>query len=221
MPDCQLYLISPPRIEDVGAFQKVLSEVLDAVPVAAFQLRLKDGDSIAPKLAKSSVVVQAAEAIFPALRERGCLALVNDSVALAVETGADGVHLGQGDGTVAEAREALGADAVVGVTCHGSRELAFAAVEAGADYVAFGAFFPTQTKVVTSDHGGATPELELIEWWHEAMTVPCVAIGGITAGNAAPLVAAGADFLAVSSGVWGAPEPVSAARELWRLCQGG
>ena len=214
-PDCQLYLISPPRIENIGAFQKLLGEVLDAVPVAAFQLRLKEGGSIAPKLAKSSVVVQAAEAIFPTLRERGTLAIVNDSAALAAETGADGVHLGQGDGTVAEAREALGAGAVVGVTCHGSRELAFEAVKSGADYVAFGAFFPTETKVAP-----ATAELELVEWWHEAMTVPCVAIGGITPGNAAPLVAAGADFLAVSSGVWDAPEPASAARELWRLCRG-
>ena len=212
MPDCQLYLISPPRIDDLPAFQKALGEVLDAAPVAAFQLRLKDGGSIAG----SSVVVQAAEAIFPVLRERGTLALVNDSAALAAGTGADGVHLGQGDGTVADARERLGPDAVVGVTCHGSRDLAFQAAGAGADYVAFGAFFPTRTK-----EAPASADLELLRWWHEAMTVPCVAIGGISPGNASAVVEAGADFLAVSSGVWSASEPASAARELWRLCQGG
>ena len=218
MPDCQIYLVSPPAIDDLDAFAKTLRDVLDAVPVAAFQLRLKGQGG---EIADSSVVVQAAEAIFPMLRDAGTVALMNDSVDLASRTGADGVHLGQGDGSVADARAALGRDAVIGVTCHTSKDLAFEAVSAGADYVAFGAFFPTPTKTPPSAFGGEDG-LELLSWWQEAMTTPCVAIGGITPGNAASLVGAGADFLAVSSGVWShAAGPVSAARSLWELCRAG
>ncbi len=127
--------------------------------------------------------------------------IVNDSIALAKRLGADGVHLGQSDGGVAEAREALGREAQIGVTCHASRHLALEAGEAGADYVAFGSFFPSTTKA--SEH---RPELELLEWWHAMIEIPCVAIGGITPDNCVPLVQAGADFLAVSHAVWGRDE---------------
>lgn len=206
----ELYLLSPPRIDDLPAFADRLAQVLDAVPVAAFQLRLKPDDG----LAEDSVVVQAARAIFHLLREAGTLAILNDSAPLAARLGADGVHLGQGDGSVAEARDLLG-EAVVGVTCHASKDLAFAAARDGADYVAFGAFFPTPTKTPPS-----VAKPELLEWWNEAMTLPSVAIGGITPDNAATLVDAGADFLAVSSGVWDWPEgPVSSARSLWEACR--
>lgn len=127
--------------------------------------------------------------------------IVNDSIALAKRVGADGVHLGQEDGTVEEARQALGRDAQIGVTCHDSRHLAMEAGEAGADYVAFGAFYPTTTKTVSHQ-----AELSLLEWWQAVFEIPCVAIGGIEPGNCSPLVAAGADFLAVSGAVWNGDE---------------
>ena len=214
MEPCQLYLITPPHIPDLPAFVAQLEAVLEAVPVAALQLRLKAEEGRGEAIAESSVAVHAAETIFPVAKARGTVCLVNDSAKVAREVGADGVHLGQGDGSVEAARELLGDDALVGVTCHNSRDLAFQAAADGADYVAFGAFFPTPTKAPKS-----AADLELLEWWHEAMTLPCVAIGGITPLNAKALVEAGADFLAVSSGVWGAASPERAARSLWELCQ--
>jgi thiamine-phosphate pyrophosphorylase len=132
--------------------------------------------------------------------------LLNDRPDLAFETGCDGVHIGQGDAPYAAAREAVGPDGIVGVTCHDSRHLAMEAGEAGADYVAFGAFFPTATKDAPTQ---ADPEL--LYWWNELFTVPCVAIGGITVENCRPLIEAGTDFLAVSSGVWDHPDGAAAA----------
>ena len=127
--------------------------------------------------------------------------LVNDSISLAKRLGADGVHLGQGDGDPREARSVLGPSAQIGVTCHDSRHLAMEAGEAGADYVAFGAFFPTTTKETRH-----RSDPVILSWWSAVFEIPCVAIGGITPANAAPLVAAGADFLAVSGAVWGGDE---------------
>lgn len=191
MSDCQLYLISP--LDVAGAFPDRLERALAAGPVAAFQFRVKGLDE------------HEAAALAAPLREicaaRDVAFIVNDSVALAKRLGADGVHLGQSDGHVAEARERLGREAQIGVTCHASRHLALGAGEAGADYVAFGAFFPTSTKTT-----GHVAELELLEWWQQYMELPCVAIGGITPANCTPLVAAGADFLAVSQAVWGGDE---------------
>ena len=191
MNETQIYLISP--LETGGDFPDRLARALDAAPVAAFQFRVKGLDEHqAARLAEPLQAICAA---------REVAFIVNDSIALAKRLGADGVHLGQSDGTVAEARERLGRDAQVGVTCHNSRHLAMEAGEAGADYVAFGAFFPTETKTV--EHV-ATPDL--LEWWQGLMEIPCVAIGGITAANCSPLVRAGADFLAVSGGVWNGDE---------------
>jgi len=210
-PKSQIYLITPPVIDDLDAFASQLDAAMRAAPVAAVQLRLKDNAT----LSDSSVVVQAAAAISPIVRDHGGIFLLNDSAALAADIGADGVHLGQGDGDVATARNLLGKDAVIGVTCHASRDLAFEAVKAGADYVAFGAFFPTTTKTAPT-----VAELELLQWWHEAMTTPSVAIGGITPDNAAQVVGAGADFLAVSAGVWAHPSgPAQAVSSLWQACQ--
>lgn len=190
-PPCQLYLVSP--LDVSGGFATRLERALDAGPVAAFQLRLKGIDQHeAARLAEPLQAICAA---------RDVAFIVNDSVALAKRLGADGVHLGQGDGDVREAREELGRDAQIGVTCHASRHLAIEAGDAGADYVAFGSFFPSETKA--SEH---RPELNLLEWWHGLMEVPCVAIGGITPANCTPLVEAGADFLAVSGAVWGGDE---------------
>ena len=191
MTSCQLYLISP--LDVSGAFPDRLARALDAGAVAAFQLRVKGvNEHEAARLAEPLQVLCAA---------RDVAFIVNDSISLAKRIGADGVHLGQGDGDVADARAQLGREAQIGVTCHASRDLAMEAGEAGADYVAFGAFFPSTTKQT-----GHLAELETLRWWQGLMELPCVAIGGITPANAAPLVAAGADFLAVSHAVWGGDE---------------
>ena len=176
-----------------GEFPARLERALAAGPVAAFQFRVKGLDQHeAARLAEPlQAICRAGDAAF----------IVNDSIALAKRLKADGVHLGQRDGSVREAREALGREAQIGVTCHASRHLAMEAGDAGADYVAFGAFFPSPTK--PSEH---RPELDLLEWWSGLMEIPCVAIGGITPDNCAPLVASGADFLAVSSAVWAGDE---------------
>ena len=191
MSNCQLYLISP--LDVSGQFPQRLERACDAGPVAAFQFRVKDIDEhAAARLAAPLQEICAA---------RDVAFIVNDSIGLAKRLGADGVHLGQSDGSVADARAELGRDAQIGVTCHGSRHLGIGAGEAGADYVAFGAFFPSSTK--TTEH---MAELELLEWWQEIMEIPCVAIGGITPVNCPPLIVAGADFLAVSGAVWSGDE---------------
>ena len=188
---CQLYLISP--LDVMGDFADRLDRALEAGPVAAFQFRVKGVDQHeAARLAAPLQEICAA---------RDVAFIVNDDVALAKRLKADGVHLGQGDGDPREAREILGREAQIGVTCHASRHLAMEAGEAGADYVAFGAFFPSETKA--SEH---RPEPEILEWWSGLFEIPCVAIGGITPDNCAPLVKAGADFLAVSHSVWGGDE---------------
>lgn len=191
---CQLYLISP--LDVGGDFARRLERALQAGPVAAFQFRLKGIDQ--------HEAARLAEPLQAICARHDVAFIVNDSIALAKRLGTDGVHLGQGDGTVREAREALGREAQIGVTCHASRHLAMEAGEAGADYVAFGSFFPSETKA--SEH---RPEPELLTWWQQLFEIPCVAIGGITPDNCAPLVAAGADFLAVSHAVWSGDEAVA------------
>jgi len=190
-PSCQLYLISPLNVG--GDFPARLERALGAGPVAAFQFRVKGLDQ--------HEAARLAEPLQAICGRHDVAFIVNDSIALAKRLRADGVHLGQGDGTVREAREALGREAQIGVTCHASRHLAMEAGEAGADYVAFGSFFPSGTK--ESEH---RPEPELLTWWQELFEIPCVAIGGITPGNCGPLIAAGADFLAVSAAVWSGDE---------------
>jgi thiamine-phosphate pyrophosphorylase len=187
----QLYLISP--LDVGGGFPDRLARALDAGPVAAFQFRVKNLDQH-----EAAVLAEPLLAICAA---RDVAFIVNDSIGLAKRLGADGVHLGQEDGTVAEARKELGPDAQIGVTCHASRHLAMDAGEAGADYVAFGAFFPTTTKEV-KHHA----DLETLTWWQSIFEIPCVAIGGITPENCGALVAAGADFIAVSGAVWNGDE---------------
>lgn len=191
MSDCQLYLISP--LDVGGTFPDRLARALDAGPVAAFQFRVKDIDE--------HQAARLAEPLQAICAERDVAFIVNDSISLAKRIGADGVHLGQDDGTLEEARQRLGREAQIGVTCHDSRHLAMEAGDHGADYVAFGAFFPTTTKQTEF-----RAEPELLTWWQELMEIPCVAIGGITPENCAPLVRAGADFLAVSGAVWNGDE---------------
>ncbi len=192
-PPTRLYLITPPQI-NLDEFVPTLEATLAAGDVACLQLRLKTADGMPPD---HELIAEAIAAIKPVALAHDVAFLINDNPALAKEYDCDGVHIGQQDGTVKQAREILGADKIIGVTCHNSRHLAMTAGEAGADYVAFGAFYPTQTKQVET-----TAELDLLSWWQEMMEPPCVAIGGISVDNAAPLVTAGADFLALSSGIW-------------------
>jgi thiamine-phosphate pyrophosphorylase len=190
-PPCQLYLISP--LDVAGAFSERLRRALGAGPVAAFQFRVKGLDQ--------HEAARLGEPLRKICADADVAFIVNDDVSLAKRLGADGVHLGQGDGDPREARSVLGPEVQIGVTCHDSRHLAMEAGEAGADYVAFGAFYPTATK--ETKH---RPEPVILSWWSALFELPCVAIGGITPDNAAPLVKAGADFLAVSNAVWGGDE---------------
>ena len=189
---CRLYLVTPPALEP-AAFAPLLREALDAGDVACVQLRLKD--------CSEDDIRRACDLLRPIAQERDVAFILNDHPRLARETGCDGVHVGQQDTPYRDARKILGNDAIVGVTCHDSRHLAMIAGEEGADYVAFGAFFPTTTKMAEFK-----AEPELLSWWSEMMEVPCVAIGGITAENCAPLVTAGAEFLAVVNAVWAHPQ---------------
>lgn len=194
-PRTRLYLITPPVIEDVSAFAALLETCLEAGDVACLQIRMKQGDSI-DEAATRAVT----KAVLELCHARGTVVLINDSPQLALELGADGTHVGQSDMSVAQARALLGEDAVIGATAHNSRHDAMLACEAGADYAAFGAFFPTETKDAPTK-----ADLETLEIWQEMMEPPCVAIGGITIENARSVVEAGADFIAVSSGVWSHP----------------
>jgi thiamine-phosphate pyrophosphorylase len=195
----RLYLITPPRLET--DFRDALGEALGAGDVAAVQLRLKE--------VSDEDVLRAGERLLPIVQEAGAAFIVNDRPDLAHRIGADGVHVGQQDAPYAEARRILGPNRIVGVTCHNSRHLAMEAGEAGADYVAFGAFFPTATKAAPT-----RAEPELLSWWQENFVIPCVAIGGVTTANAESLARAGADFLAVAAGVWDHAEgPAEAVRQ--------
>jgi thiamine-phosphate pyrophosphorylase len=190
MSDCRLYLISPPKLSAAN-FLGPLKEALKGGDVASFQLRLKQvGDD---------EIRRAVDILRPVVQAHGTAFILNDRPDLAAELGCDGVHIGQEDASYGSARAAL-PRGIVGVTCHDSRHLAMDAAEAGADYIAFGAFFPTQTKEPKT-----SASTELLRWWSELMVVPSVAIGGITIANARALVEAGADFLAVSAGVWEHP----------------
>ncbi|MGB0907869.1 MAG: thiamine phosphate synthase [Maricaulaceae bacterium] len=210
---CQLYLITPPVIEDLQAFELDLILALSAgvncepqQPIACVQIRLKD--------ASDEDIIAAAGPIVEQCHEYGALVIINDRPDLVGPCGADGAHIGQEDMDYYSSRELLGTDAILGVTCHNSKDLAFKAADAGADYVAFGAFFETQTKMPK-----ARADVEILEWWNQAVEVPCVAIGGINPSNAKAVIEAGADFIAVSSGVWDHPDgPAEAVRQLSALC---
>jgi len=201
---CRLYLITPPALEP-EKFAEPLEAALTAGDVSSVQLRLKQ--------AGDAEILHAGRLLMPMVQRAGAAFIINDRPDLAAALGADGVHIGQEDAHYADARAAVGPKGIVGVTCHDSRHLAIEAADAGADYVAFGAVFPTGTKDAKT-----RCELELIQWWAEMMVVPCVAIGGITVNNCPPVIQAGADFLAVSSGVWDFPDgPAAAVKAFNRL----
>jgi thiamine-phosphate pyrophosphorylase len=206
----RLYLITPPAL-DLAAFSAALAEAFSGGDVAAVQLRLKG--------VSDSEILRVGAALKPIAQNAGAAFIVNDRPDLARALGADGVHVGQADASYAQARALLGPDRIVGVTCHNSRHLAMEAAEAGADYVAFGAFYPTNTKEALY-----TAEAEILEIWQQTMETPCVAIGGVSIDNSGPLVRAGADFLAVSAGVWrygeGPRAAVAAFNALFEHCAG-
>lgn len=185
----QIYLLSPPQIPDMEAFAADLDAVCKRVEIASFQIRLKG--------ASQQEIRRAFAQLAPIARNYGAIVILNDDPELALELGADGVHLGTDDMSIKQARKLLGPQLVIGATAHNSRHLAMCAAEAGADYVAFGAFFPTDTKKTKF-----IATKELLNWWSQMMEIPCVAIGGITAKNVAPLAEAGADFVCLSSGIW-------------------
>ena len=193
----KLYLISPQEVG--GSFPDRLKAALEPGIAAAFQLRVKD--------VQEHELARLAEPLQRMCADAEVAFIVNDSMALAKRLGADGVHLGQSDGDIREARSLLGPSAQIGKTCHDSRHFAMEAGEAGADYVAFGAFYPTTTKP-----SNYRPEPSILTWWSTLFEIPCVAIGGITPANAAPLVKAGADFLAVCQAVWGRDNPATAVQ---------
>jgi len=196
---CRLYLVSPPRVAPKD-FAGVLKDAFKGGDVASFQLRLKH--------VSDDEIRRAVDTLRPLVQANGTAFILNDRPDLAAELGCDGVHVGQEDASYAEARAAL-RGGIVGITCHNSRHLAMEAGDAGADYVAFGAFFPTQTKEPKT-----SADIDLLRWWSETMVVPSVAIGGITVQNAPALIQAGADFIAVSAGVWEHPEgPEEAVRQ--------
>ncbi len=197
---CRLYLVTPTTAD--AAFADTLARALDAGDVAAVQLRLKQADD--------DVWRRVIDVLRPVAQSRGVAFLLNDRADLVHATGCDGAHVGQTDLAAPEARKLLGPGLTLGVTCHDSRDLAMQAGEAGADYVAFGAFFPTATKDAPTH-----AEPDLIAWWAELMELPSVAIGGITALNCAPLVQAGASFLAVVGAVWQYPDgPAAGVRAM-------
>lgn len=201
---CRLYLITPPELEP-RSFGETLKCALDGGDVASLQLRLKG--------VSDDEIRHAVEILMPIAQAHDVAFILNDRPDLACELRCDGVHVGQDDASYEEARAAVGRDSIVGVTCHNSRHLAIHAAEAGADYVAFGAFFPTATKEPKE-----MAEIEIVRWWSEMMVVPCIAIGGIRIENCKPLIEAGADFLAVSSGVWDfADGPTAAVKAFNRL----
>ncbi len=202
-PGCRLYLVTPSDLEPV-TFAPLLAEALDAGDVACVQLRLKLADR--NTAAGADAIRRACDALRPVAQDRNVAFVLNDRPDLAAETGCDGVHIGQSDASYPEARRQVGADRIVGVTCHDSRHLAMVAGEQGADYVAFGAFYPTDTKATPY-----RPTPEILEWWSTLMEIPCVAIGGITPDNCGPLVRAGADFIAVVTAVWNHPDGPAAA----------
>ena len=201
MSDTRLYLITPSSF-NLDEFSIILKDALDGGDVASVQLRMKESSD--------EDIIKAAQVLMPICHAKDVAFIINDSVDITVKTGADGVHIGQEDMPIKEAREIIGEDKIIGVTCKDSKHLAMTAGEQGADYVAFGAFYPTTTKITTTV---ASPEI--LNWWQEVFEIPCVAIGGINSDNAADMAKAGADFVAVCSGVWDYPEgPAEAVKKI-------
>ena len=219
----QLYLISPPQINDISVFSEQLEAALAVEKglVGAFQLRLKDEKPLEDGRTTHNApsdewVLAVAQKLKPICHKHDVAFILNDNPQLAVDCGADGVHVGQEDGGIKAARAIVGQDMVIGATCHDSRHLSMSAGEEGADYVAFGAFYPTNSKTPEALEKWGTPTVDILNWWDEMMELPCVAIGGITPDNVKPLIDAGADFIAVISAVWNHPDGAAAGVEAFK-----
>lgn len=195
--DCRLYLITPPAIE-LTDFTQQLKKAFDGGDVACLQLRLKG--------ASDDEILRACEALLPLCHPHGTAFIVNDRLDLALKAGADGVHLGQDDGSVKAARAKVSEDFIIGSSCHDSKHMAMVAGEQGADYVAFGAFYPTTSKSAEALAKYGTPSPDILSWWQSYMVLPCVAIGGMNPSNCGVIAKAGADFIAVITAVWNHPE---------------
>lgn len=203
MTNCSLYLISPPTFT-LSDFGTQLEQALAASKVVrSFQLRLKN--------VEDNQIIAAANVLLPICRKYDVAFIMNDRADLCVQCNMDGVHLGQDDMGVSDARKIIGEERVIGVSCHASRHMAMEAAEQGADYVAFGAFYPTTSKPQEKVEEWGMPTPEILRWWSEVTTIPCVAIGGITPHNAKPLVDAGADFVAAITSVWNHPQGAAEA----------
>jgi len=199
MTNCRLYLITPPCI-DIAAFPAQLEKAFSGGDIGCVQLRLKD--------TSDADILKAAKALLPICHAHNAAFIMNDRPDLATQCGADGVHLGQEDleaWPVAKARKLLGEEKTIGVSAHASKHLAMEAGGQGADYVAFGAFYPTKTKSAEKLAKYGTPTPEILSWWSNSTVLPSVAIGGITPANCSPLVKAGADFIAAITAVWEHP----------------
>ena len=184
----KLYLISPPNI-NVNEFIFSLDDVLNTGLVSCFQLRLKN--------VKDEDIIESSKALKPICNKYNVPFILNDRLDLVNKVEADGVHLGEGDGSILEARKLLGPKAIIGASCYNSKHLAMEAAEEGADYVAFGAFFDTITKDPKTK-----ADINIIKDWTLISNIPCVAIGGINSSNCKELVDAGADFIAVVGSIW-------------------
>ncbi len=196
---CKLYLISPPKFE-LGEMAHNLKEAFKGGEVPVFQLRMKNLEPLSNQYIlppDENDVIDAVKTLLPICRENNCTFILNDNPRLAVELGCDGVHVGMDDISVKEAKKIVGKNVVVGASCYGSKDRAYEAAEQGADYVAFGAFYETQTKTPRG-----RPEPDILTFWSQFTQIPCVAIGGIKVDNAGPIIRAGADFIAVVTGVW-------------------
>ena len=203
---CKLYLITP-EIMEPNVFSAHLAAAIDAGNVACVQLRVKN--------ASRDWLARTIEILRPTVQDRDVAFILNDDPELAANTGCDGVHVGQSDTSYEKTRALVGKDAIVGVTCLDSIDLAMRAAEQGANYVAFGAFFETKTKVSKGQ-----PSSDILTTWNTIATIPCVTIGGIKPENCATLVSAGAHFLAVVSAVWDHPlGPSAAIKEFNQIIQ--
>lgn len=211
-----LYLISPPEVE-LSSYAQTLEDALEAGEddlVGAFQLRLKEGGQASLKAADDETIRRAIEVLLPICQKYSVAFILNDNPKLAAQMGCDGVHIGQEDMSktpVAMCRELMGEDAIIGVSCHASKHMAMDAAAGGADYVAYGAYHATKSKPMEKLEKYGTPDLEILEWWSTYTQIPCVAIGGMTPQNCAPMVNAGADFIAAVSAIWEHPDGASAA----------
>ena len=184
----KIYLITPPKIDEKLFFAS-LENVLSTKIVSCLQIRLKN--------VEDKNIIEICKIVRPICDNYKIPLIINDRLDLVKKCDADGVHLGQDDGSIKDARKYLGSNFIIGASCYNSKHIAMKAAENGADYVAFGAFFESKTKIPK-----VQVKTNIIEDWNFISNIPCVAIGGITPTNCKDLIKAGADHLAVIGSIW-------------------